>query len=281
MNLDPVTLPTTAVLGAGSMGGAIVSGLLAPHVTVTGGIRVTNRSREKAAALAGPGVVSLALADDPAANRAAVEGARIVLVAVKPAMVADVLREVADALEPDAIVVSVAAGVPTTAMETVLPESVSVLRAMPNTPSHVGRGVTGISAGTRATDADTRLIEALFGTVGLTLTVAEDRLDALSAVSASGPAYVFLLMERLTDAARELGFDEDDARLLVEGTFRGASELLASSGETPTELRRRVTSPNGTTERAIAELEAADLAAVFERATQAALARARELAADG
>src|SRR5690606_31918849 len=111
MSPEQITLPATAVLGAGSMGGAIVQGMLAPHVNVAGGIRVTNRSREKAALLKGPGVTSLALADDPDANVAAVRGARIVLAAVKPAMIVDLLTEVAGALEPDAIVVSVAAGV--------------------------------------------------------------------------------------------------------------------------------------------------------------------------
>src|SRR5690606_27684331 len=142
------------------------------------------------------------------------------------------------ALEPDAIVVSVAAGVTIAAMEAALPGTVAVLRAMPNTPSHVGLGVTGIAPGSRATDADTALIETLFGTVGVTLTIAEDRIDALSTVSGSGPAYVFLLMERFADAARGMGFSAAEARLMVESTFRGASELLASSGETPTELRR-------------------------------------------
>lgn len=278
MNRDPVTLPTTAVLGAGAMGGAIVSGMLAPHVTVTGGIRVTNRSREKAAAIARPGVTSLALADDPDANRAAVDGAPIVLVAVKPAMIIDVLREVADALADDAIVVSVAAGITTAAMEAVLPESVSVLRAMPNTPSHVGLGVTGIAPGSRATDADTALIESLFRTVGETITLTEDRIDALSSVSGSGPAYVFLFMEKFTEAAMALGFSDAEARLMVESTFRGASELLAQSPTSPAELRRQVTSPKGTTEQAIAVFEAADLTALFERATAAAIARAREIA---
>lgn len=278
MSLDPVTLPTTAVLGAGAMGGAIVNGMLAPHVTVDGGIRVTNRSREKATTIVGPGVVSLALDDDPGANRTAAEDARIVIVAVKPGMIVDLLREVADSLAPDAIVVSVAVGITTAAMEAVLPETVAVLRAMPNTPSRVGLGVTGIAPGSRARDADTRLVEAVFRTVGDTITVSEDRIDALSAVSGSGPAYVFLLMEKFTDAARGLGFSEEEARLMVEATFRGASELLAGSAHTPTELRRQVTSPKGTTEQAIAVLESADLAALFERAAVAAIARAGELA---
>ena len=278
MSPEQITLPATAVLGAGSMGGAIVQGMLAPHVNVAGGIRVTNRSREKAALLKGPGVMSLALADDPDATLAAVRGARIVLAAVTPAMIIDLLTEVAGALEPDAIVVSVAAGVTTASMEAALPASVAVLRAMPNTPSQVGLGVTGIAPGSRARDADVALVEDLFGTVGATITLPEERIDALSAISGSGPAYVYLLMERLTDTARGLGFSEAEARTMVEETFRGASELLAASGKTPAELRRRVTSPKGTTEQAIAVLESADLSALFDRATAAAITRARELA---
>lgn len=281
MSPESITLPATAVLGAGSMGGAIVNGMLAPHVRVTGGIRVTNRSREKAALFDAPGVTSLALADAPDANRAAVRGARIVLAAVKPAMIVDLLAEVADALEPDAIVVSVAAGVTTASMEAVLPDSVAVLRAMPNTPSRVRLGVTGIAPGSRAQDADIRLVEDLFATVGVTITLPESRIDALSAISGSGPAYVFLLMEELTETARGLGFSEAEARTMVEATFRGASELLAASDQTPAELRRQVTSPKGTTEQAVAVLESADLTALFDRATSAAIARARELASGG
>lgn len=278
MSEEQITLPTTAVLGAGSMGGAIVQGMLAPHVSVTGGIRVTNRSREKAALLDMPGVTSLALADDPGANLAAARGARIVLAAVKPAMIVDLLTEIAPELQSDAIVVSVAAGVTTAAMEAVLPGSVAVLRAMPNTPSRVGLGVTGIAPGSRARDADIALVEDLFGTVGDTIALPEERIDALSAISGSGPAYVFLLMEKLTETALGLGFSEREARTMVESTFRGASELLAASGESPAELRRQVTSPRGTTEQAIAVLDAAGLTALFDRATSAAIARARELA---
>lgn len=274
-----VEIPAVAILGAGSMGAAILGGLLAPGVEVAGGIRVTNRTEAKAAALRADAVTSLATETDPRANLAAVEGVRIVLVAVKPAMVPDLLREVADALEPDAVVVSVAAGVTTATMEALLPEGVVVLRAMPNTPALVGRGVTGLSAGSRATGEHLAMVSALFGTVGTVVVVPEERIDALSAISGSGPAYVFYLIEQLTKTARSMGFGEEDAALLVETTFLGASELLAASGSTPEQLRVQVTSPKGTTERAIAELEKADLKAVFDRAAAAALARAAELAA--
>ena len=160
-----VTLPSIAILGTGSMGGAILAGLLAPGVAVEGGIRVTNRSAEKAQALAADGVVSLATSVDPDANRVAVKGARIVLVGVKPHMVPDLLREIAGDLDPGALVISVAAGVTIATFESLLPERVAVLRSMPNTPSLVGRGVTGLAAGTRSTPEDLALARAVFATV--------------------------------------------------------------------------------------------------------------------
>ncbi len=274
-----VNLPSVAILGAGSMGGAILSGLLSPDVTVEGGVRVTNRTEAKAAALRTSGVTSISAESDPHANLAAVKGARIVLLGVKPGMIPDVLREIADALEPDAILVSVAAGVTTATMESLVPENVGVLRAMPNTPATVGRGVTGVSAGSRSTPEQLKLVTALFETVGTVVVVPENKIDALSTISGSGPAYVFLLIEELVKTAVSMGFSLEDASTMVETTFLGASELLAASGKSPSELRLQVTSPNGTTERAVAELQKADLAAVFDRATAAALARAKELAA--
>lgn len=275
-----VTLPTIAMLGAGSMGRAILSGLTAPGVEVTGGIRVTNRSAARAAELAGiPGVTAFATETDGAANRLAVDGAAIVVVAVKPAMVPELLREIASSLTPGTIVVSVAAGVTIATFESLLPETVVVVRSMPNTPAIVGKAVTGISRGTRTEPSDLDLVRSLFETVGEVVEVPESQLDALSTISGSGPAYVFYLVEALTAAAIEKGFTPEQARTLVNGTFLGASELLVASGEDPAELRRRVTSPKGTTERAIEVLAAADLPALFTRATDAALARARELAA--
>lgn len=274
-----VTLPAVAILGAGSMGGAILSGLLAPGVAVDGGIRVTNRTEQKAAALRSDAVASSSTESDPRGNLAAVSGAKIVIAAVKPAMIPDLLREVGTALDPDAVVVSVAAGVTTATMEALLPQSIGVLRAMPNTPAVVGRAVTGLSAGSRSTPEQLALATTLFETVGTVVVVPEERIDALSTISGSGPAYVFYLIEQLTRTAVGLGFTSEEAETLVNTTFLGASELLAASGKTPEELRIQVTSPKGTTERAIAELEKADLKGLFDRATAAALERALELGA--
>ncbi|WP_353816789.1 pyrroline-5-carboxylate reductase [Agromyces sp. SYSU T00266] len=276
---QPVDLPAIAFLGAGSMARAVLAGLLQPHVTAAG-ITATNRSAVRAAEFDDePRVAAHATETDVDANRRAVAGAKLVVVAVKPAMVPDLLDEIADALEPGAIVVSVAAGVTVATFEAHLPEHVSVVRTMPNTPAVVGRAVTGVSAGTRSSEVDLALVVSLFETVGEVLVVPETQLDALSTISGSGPAYVFLLIEALERAAIEKGFTPEQAAVMVQGTFRGASELLAASVDDPAELRRRVTSPKGTTERAVAVLEEADLAGLFGRATDAALARARELAA--
>ncbi|MFT7710795.1 pyrroline-5-carboxylate reductase [Clavibacter tessellarius] len=268
------------MLGTGSMNGAVLGGLLQPGVEVDGDVRVTTRSAASAAVLGSrEGVAAASVEEDVDANRRAVRGARIVVVGVKPHLVPDLLREVADDLEPGALVISVAAGVTVATFESLLPEHVAVVRSMPNTPSLVGRGVTGLAAGTRSTPDDLALARSVFATVGDVVEVPEDRIDALSTISGSGPAYVFLLIEELTRAAEAKGFSPEEARVLVQGTFRGAVELLAASDDEPAELRRRVTSPKGTTERAVEVLQAADLSGLFDRATDAALARARELAA--
>lgn len=271
-----VQLPRIAILGAGSMGGAILTGLLGPGVEVAG-LSVTNRTAAKADALDLPGVLSLATERDADATAAALDGARIVLVAVKPAMIPALLAEAREHLDPDALLISVAAGVTAATMEALVPNP--VVRAMPNTPATVGLGVTGISAGARATEAHLELAALLFGVVGEVVTVPESRLDALSSISGSGPAYVYFVIEQFERTARDLGFTAEEAQTMVRGTFRGASELLAASGVPPEELRRRVTSPGGTTERAVAVLEEARLAELFARASAAAIARARELAA--
>lgn len=272
-------LPRIAMLGAGSMGGAILSGLRAPGVEVERPIAVTARSANSAERYArATDVVAYASEADPEANRRAVRGARIVVLGVKPWMVHDLLREIAESLEPDAIVVSVAAGVTISSMEALVP-GVAVIRAMPNTPANVGLGVTGVAGGVSASADDVELVRRLFATVGEVLVVREDQINAIAAVSGSGPAYLFLYIEEMTAAALRLGFTEDQARLLAERTAIGAAELLRRSDADPAELRRRVTSPKGTTEQAIAVLQAADLGALFDRALAANIRRSEELEA--
>ncbi|MET0297751.1 MAG: pyrroline-5-carboxylate reductase [Microbacterium sp.] len=279
MVTDSQPLPPIAILGAGSMGGAILQGLVRSGLAA-GGVTATNRTRAKADELAGiEGVTSVALEEDPDGNKVAAAAADIVLVGVKPVMVPDLLREIAPSLRPGTIVVSLAAGVTVATFEGILGSGIPVLRSMPNTPAVVGEAVTGLAAGTTATPDDVAVVRRLFETCGVVVEVPESQIDPLSTISGSGPAYFFLLVEEFTKAAIGKGFDQAQARLMAERTFIGAAALLAASGEDPAELRRRVTSPKGTTERAIGVLQAARLDVVFESATDAALARAKELAA--
>ncbi|UIN31228.1 pyrroline-5-carboxylate reductase [Microbacterium binotii] len=272
-------LPPLAILGAGSMGGAIAQGVAASGLA--GQVVVTNRSRAKAELLTDPGIRSLALDDDAAANAGAAASAEVVLIGVKPGMVPDLLAEIGPHLRPGTIVVSLAAGVTIATFERILGPDAIVVRSMPNTPAVVGKAVTGIAAGSRADERAMGVVRAVFETVGAVVEVAEEQIDALSTISGSGPAYVFLLIEKLTEAAIGKGFDSATARLMAEQTFIGAAALLDATGEDPAELRRRVTSPKGTTERAVAVLQDAHLERVFAEATDAALARAKELAAGG
>lgn len=261
------------------MGGAILSGLLKSGFNPDN-VSVSTQTTASAERLTDElGVLSFAMENGDDANQMAVAGANVVLIGVKPAYVTQVLADIADSLDDNALVISVAAGVTTKAMEDVLPDDVGVIRAMPNTPAIVSRAITGISAGSRATDWAVETAVQLFETVGKVLVLDESKIDALSTISGSGPAYVFYLIEQLTAAAEHQGFNSTDAALLVNETFLGAAELLIASQKSPEVLRKQVTSPNGTTERAIARMSEEDLKKMFTEATDAALARAKELAA--
>ncbi len=271
-------LPAIAILGLGSMGGAILAGLLNPHVHIRGELTVTTSSAASAAAARRPGVQALSLEEHPDANLVAARAADVVLVAVKPWAVPALLREIAPALRPGAVVVSVAAGVPIARFVDALPPSVSVVRTMPNTPAIIGRAVTGVAALPSCPEAAVQVVCDLFGTVGQVVRVDETQIDALSTVSGSGPAYLFWFVEQLTEAARNLGFTAAQADVLVQETVAGAAELLRHTGEHPAVLRRRVTSPGGTTEQAIGVFERDTPPDLFTDALNAALRRAKELA---
>jgi pyrroline-5-carboxylate reductase len=273
-----MTQTTVAFLGCGSMGTAILAGMIRSG-TKPENIRVTTKSVDSAKELADKfGVTAFATEYQPNANSLAVEGADIVLVAVKPAYVVEVLEEVRSVISKDALVVSVAAGIEIQTMETHLPGSVSVIRAMPNTPALIQEGLTGISKGSRVTQEQLELSVALFEAVGKTIVIPESQIDALSTISGSGPAYVFYFIEEFIKTAVSHGFSAEEAYLLVSQTFLGASELLVQSQGDPAELRRQVTSPNGTTMKAIAVLQEGNLNDLFFKATSAALARAKEIA---
>jgi pyrroline-5-carboxylate reductase len=266
-----------AIIGTGSMGEAILSGLVKAGIK-PGNIRATTKTSDTAASLSSKYQVSATnLTDEKSANPLAVDGADIVLLAVKPNQILETLSEISSNLKSGSMVISVAAGITTQAMETLVANTVAVVRAMPNTPSVLGLGLTGISRGSQVSDQQLSQASKLFETVGKVLVVPEDKIDALSTISGSGPAYVFYFAEKLITAAKNLGFTQQEAELMVKETFLGSATLFANSNLSAQELRSQVSSPNGTTMQATAVFDQANLEKIFSEATQAALARAIEL----
>lgn len=259
------------------MGGAILSGLLAPGVDVES-IRVTTRSGASATALREEAVDAWSLEEKPEANAWALEQAGIVVLGVKPYQILELLAEIAPHAHPDAVIVSVAAGITIESMESVWPGA--IIRAMPNTPSRIGKGVTGMSAGSRVSGTQTETVERLFATIGEVLVIPQSQINALSAFSGSGPAYVYFFMEKFLEIARERGFSDQQAEVLVRGTFSGALTLLEKSEETPEALRSAVTSPGGSTQAALGVFAAAGLDDIIRDAIAAAIARAQEMAVE-
>jgi pyrroline-5-carboxylate reductase len=266
-----------AIIGAGSMGGAILSGLIAAG-TAADSITASTATTASAKALTEKfSIKAFAIEASESANSDAAKNADILLIAVKPAKVLATLEEIKDSVKDGSLVISVASGVTTESMEQAIGSKASVIRAMPNTPSIVGHGVTGIAQGKSANDVQLELAKELFNTVGQVLVVEEDKIDALSTISGSGPAYVFYFAEKLMNAAKKMGFSEKEANLMVRSTFLGSATLLAASSDSPETLRAQVTSPNGTTMQATARFDEAELERVFIEATEAALARAIEI----
>jgi pyrroline-5-carboxylate reductase len=270
-------LPRIAILGTGNMGGAILQGLTQPGVS-SDAIRVTTRSEASASKLRATGVSAESLEVLHSANSVAVVDADIIVLAVKPAQIAGLLGEIAPSAKPEAVIVSVAAGITLATMEEVWPGA--VVRTMPNTPAQVGLGVTGIARGSRVSDEELALVRAMCETFGSVIEVQETEINALSSISGSGPAYVYFFMERFIEVAKERGFSHEAASVMVEGTFRGAAELLARSGESPGTLREAVTSPAGTTAAALGVFGEADIAGIILAATNAAITRAEDMAKD-
>lgn len=249
-----------AVVGGGRIGEALVSGLLgagrqARDLVVTE--KFDARGRELASEY---GIrVTQSIPD-------AAEGADVLMVAVKPNDVETVLAEVAEFLEnsdDDQLIVSLAAGIPTSRFEQLLPAGTSVVRVMPNTPMLVGQGASALAPGRYATAQHMDLVEEIMGAVGLVRRVKESAMDAVTAVSGSGPAYFFLAIEAMVDAAVALGLTRPIARDLAVQTLVGAGAMLAESGETATELRAAVMSPGGTTAAAVRQLEKDGLRSAF------------------
>ena len=210
---------------------------------------------------------------DPAGSA---EGRDVVVVAVKPKDIAHLLDQVRDVIRPGQVVVSLAAGVPIAVFEGVL-EDIAVVRAMPNTPAAVDEGMTAYCGGTHADTDALALADMVLSAVGETIRLSEDLLDAVTAVSGTGPAYVFLLAEALTEAAIREGLPHHAAEKLVIQTLRGAGALLSVSDKSAFRLRAEVTSPGGTTAAAMHMLEDGGFRALMERAVQSAAQRSREL----
>jgi pyrroline-5-carboxylate reductase len=209
----------------------------------------------------------------------AVDGKTVIVVAVKPRDVPDVLKLLSGVVTDAQTVISLAAGVTTHTYETQL-GAIPVVRAMPNTPALVREGVTGIASGSFAGPAQMDLAGEVLGAVGAVRIMEESLLDAVTAVSGTGPAYVFLLAEALTEAAMREGLPRDVAENFVHQTIRGAGHLLTDTGKSPARLRYEVTSPGGTTAAAMHVLEEKGFRAVVEDAVRAAAERARELGGD-
>lgn len=259
-----------AVLGGGVMGETLASGFLR-YVTPTPDVVVAEKRVERAEELRR--LHGVEIAD----TVAAVAGADVVLLAVKPQDMRALLAEVGTSIEPGTLVVSIAGGIRTATIEEYVPAGVDVVRAMPNTPARVDRGVTGLSAGAHCSAEALALAERLLASVGVAIPVPEELQDAVTAVSGSGPAYVFFLAEAMTAAAVELGLDPETATRMVNHTILGAATLLETSGEPADVLRRNVTSPNGTTAAAIAAMEELGVHPAVGAAMTAARDRSREL----
>jgi pyrroline-5-carboxylate reductase len=271
---SPRTVRRLALLGGGVMGEGVLAAVLRSGVPADG-VTVCEPRAERAAELAGTHGVRTT--DDAVA---AVEGAQVVLIALKPGDVGGVLDRVAGSLAEGVLVLTVAAGLRTGFYERRLPPGTAVVRVMPNTPALVGQGASGVCGGAAAGSADLATAEALLAPTGLVVRVAEKDMDAVTAVSGSGPAYVFALVDALAEAGVFLGLGRAQALELATATFRGAVALMDGTGEHPVVLRERFTSPGGTTAEGLRVLDERAVRAAVVAAATAARDRSRSLSAE-
>jgi pyrroline-5-carboxylate reductase len=259
-----------AVLGAGKIGEALLAGLLAAGSTPAE-LVFTERHPERAAELAGRlGVAAVDVA-------AAAGHAELIVIAVKPQDIAPVLAELAPVLGPGTLVVSLCAGLPTALFEGALPAGTPVVRVMPNTPMLVGEAMSAISAGAHASEEQLEAVQKMLSAVGRVVRVPETQQDAVTALSGSGPAYFFFLVEAMIDAGILLGLPRAVAAELIVQSAYGAAAMLRESDDHPVILREAVTSPGGTTIAAIRELEKHGVRAALIAAIEAARDRSVEL----
>ncbi len=258
-------------IGAGNMAEAIVAGIVGQQVEAPGNISVSDISEERLEHFASKyGVLT------HTNNAAAVGEADVVVLSVKPQVFPSVWPEIECALKPDALVVSIMAGIPSHKIAGGKP--MRVVRVMPNTPSLVGEGAAGIAAGEFATEDDLRIADKLLSSVGASVTVKEEEIDAVTALSGSGPAYVFYLLEGMLEAAEKMGLEKDISRELALATVIGAAKLMQETGEDADALRKKVTSKGGTTAAALNTMEERGVKDSVVAALLAAQARSRELA---
>jgi pyrroline-5-carboxylate reductase len=263
-----------AILGAGRIGESLISGLLSSGWREPAEVSATTRRAERVAELRERYSVDATLS-----NHDAAAGAALVVIAVKPQDIESLLGEIGALILPEQTVLSVAAAIPTARIESRLASGVPVVRAMPNTPSTVHEGIAGLCAGAHAGEIHLDLAEEALSHLGAVVRVPEQSLDAITAVSGSGPAYFALLAEAMIEAGILLGLSREISTQLVVQTMLGTAKQLRDEKMHPVELREMVTSPGGTTIAAIRELEIAGVRAAFLNAIQAAMVRARELAA--
>ena len=270
-----------AVLGAGKLGGILLRAYLKQGLFSAKRVTATVKHEEKAAALAKE--LGVAVTND---NRTAVEDADIVLLGVKPQAVAEVLKEIAPEIGAKTLLISVAASVPTSYLEQHLTaasggkiknENVAVVRAMPNTPSAVGCGMTGICRGAHAGTEHLEVARAMFDAVGRTVVVDEKNMDAVTGLSASGPAFAYIILESLAEAGVKVGLPRDVATLLAAQTMKGSASVVLETGDHPALLKDAVTTPAGCTIDGILELEEGKLRVTLIKAVVKATSRAGEL----
>jgi len=261
-----------AVLGTGKLGGILLRAYLKQKLFSPKHVTATVKHPEKAAALAKE--LGISVSTD---NRKAAHGADIILLGVKPQVVGDVLKEIAPELSEKTLVISVAASVPTTYIEQHAGAKVPVIRAMPNTPSTVGCGMTGICRGAHATAEHLDMTVSMFDTVGRTVVVDEKNMDAVTGLSASGPAFAYIILESFAEAGVKVGLPRDVATLLAAQTMKGAASVVLETGDHPALLKDAVTTPAGCTIDGIMELEEGKLRVTLIKAVVKATQRAGEL----
>jgi pyrroline-5-carboxylate reductase len=260
------------MMGAGNMAGALIRGMLASKQVAPEQIRASDVRRERLSEIESE--FGIKTHTD---NRELVDWANLVVLAVKPQVMDRALDQIAGTIKPGTLVVSIAAGVPIRALESRLPDTVRVVRAMPNTAAIVLAGATGIAPGSRATDADIDVTRALFDATGRSVVLDETLIDAVTGLSGSGPAYVMLMIEALADGGVKVGLHRDTALLLAAQTVYGSAKLLLDTKEHPGRLKDMVTSPGGTAIAGLHTLESGGLRRTLIDAVEVASRRAQEL----